>query len=96
MIFTGTVTEGKLADFTVPDKAKQYGIKTQASVREGGGNNGAVINLYGSGVPVVVAGIPVRYIHSASCITAYEDFENTAELVSLIAKDLTPQILGSF
>ena len=77
-------------------KAKQYGIKAQASVREGGGNNGAVVNLSGKGVPVVVAGVPVRYIHSASCITAYEDFENTSELVSLIAKDLTPEILASF
>ena len=80
----------------VLDKAKQYGIPAQASVREGGGNNGAVINMTGKGVPVVVAGIPVRYIHSPSCITAYEDFENTAELVSVIAKDLTPQILASF
>lgn len=80
----------------VLDKAKEYGIKAQASVREGGGNNGSVINLADKGVPVVVAGIPVRYIHSRSSITAYEDFENTAELVSLIAKDLTPQILETF
>ncbi len=77
-------------------KAKEKGIKAQASVREGGGNNGAVVNLSGNGVPTVVAGVPVRYIHSASGITAYEDFENTAELVYNIAKDLTPQILETF
>ena len=80
----------------VLDKAKQYGISAQASVREGGGNSGAVINLAGKGIPVVVAGVPVRYIHSPSCITAYEDFENTAELVIHIAEDLTPQILETF
>lgn len=80
----------------VLDKAGKYGIKAQASVREGGGNNGAVVSISGNGVPVVVAGVPVRYIHSACGITAYEDFENTAELASLIAKDLTPEILASF
>jgi hypothetical protein len=29
-------------------------------------------------------------------ITAYEDFENTAKLVSILAKELTPDILSSF
>ena len=80
----------------VLDKAKQNGIKVQASVREGGGNNGAEVNLSGKGVPVVVAGVPVRYIHSMTGITAYEDFESTSEIAVLIAKDLTPQILETF
>ena len=76
--------------------AKEQGIQAQASVREGGGNNGAVINLSGKGVPVVVAGVPVRYIHSMAGITAYEDFENTAKLVSILAQKLTPEIFASF
>lgn len=80
----------------VLDKAKRNGIKVQASVREGGGNNGAEVNLSGKGVPVVVAGVPVRYIHSMTGITAYEDFESTSEIAVLIAKDLTPQILEAF
>lgn len=75
--------------------AKEHQIPAQASVREGGGN-GAVINLSGNGVPVVVSGIPVRYIHATSGITAYEDFENTAELVSILAKELTPDIFSTF
>ena len=80
----------------VLNKAKEHGIKAQASVREGGGNNGAVVNLSGKGVPTVVAGVPVRYIHSMSGITAYEDFESTAGLAALIAKDLTPEIFDTF
>ena len=80
----------------VLETAKKHGIKAQASVREGGGNNGAVINLSNGGVPVVVAGVPVRYIHAMSSITSYEDFENTAELVSILAKELTPDILEAF
>lgn len=80
----------------VLDMAKQNSIKAQASVREGGGNNGAVVNLSGKGVPVVVAGVPVRYIHSTSGITSYEDFESTAKLAALIAKELTPEIFDTF
>ena len=77
-------------------KAKEHNIPAQASVREGGGNNGAVINLSNGGVPVVVAGVPVRYIHAMSGITAYEDFENTAALATILAKELTPEILSGF
>ena len=80
----------------VLDKAKEKGIKAQASVREGGGNNGAVVNLSGNGVPVVVAGVPVRYIHSVSGITSYEDFESTAKLAAVIAQDMTPEIFDTF
>ena len=78
------------------DLAKKYKIPAQASVREGGGNNGAVVNLAGNGVPVIVAGVPVRYIHSMSCITAYEDFAAASALVSQIARSLTTEILAGF
>ncbi len=77
-------------------EAKKHGVKAQASVREGGGNDAAVISLSNGGVPAVVAGVPVRYIHAMSCITAYEDFENTAELVAILAKELSPEILEGF
>ncbi len=80
----------------VLDLAGRSGIKAQASVREGGGNNGALVNLSCGGVPVVVAGVPVRYIHSMSGITAYEDFCSTAKLAALIARELTPQIFDTF
>lgn len=76
--------------------AKDHGIKAQASVREGGGNNGAIINMADRGVPVVVAGVPVRYIHAPSGITAYEDFESTTRLATILAKELTPEILDTF
>ena len=44
--------------------AEKLSIPCQDSVRAGGGNNGAYVNLTGRGVPVIVIGIPVRYIHS--------------------------------
>ncbi len=71
-------------------------IPVQCAVREGGGNNGAVINLSGRGIPVIVAGVPVRYIHSANCIAAYNDLENTVRLVTELAEKLSEAVLQSF
>ena len=79
-----------------PPFPKEHGIPSQTSVREGGGNNGAVINLANDGVPVVVAGVPVRYIHAMAGITTYEDFEHTAALATILAKELTPDVLSTF
>ena len=78
------------------ETAKREGIPVQFAVREGGGNNGAVINLAENGVPVIVAGVPVRYIHSPNCIASYDDFENTVKLVTAIAESLTAETVLSF
>ena len=68
----------------------------QASVREGGGNNGAFINVAAGGVPVVVTGVPVRYIHTPAGMTSYQDFEATVQLTVAMAKALTPEVIKSF
>lgn len=76
--------------------AKENGIKAQGSVREGGGNDGAVINLACEGIPVVVAGVPSRYVHSMNCITTYEDFESSVQLAVANAKSVTPELIAPF
>ena len=78
------------------EMAENAGIPVQFAVRQGGGNNGAVINLANRGVPVIVAGVPVRYIHSPNCIASYDDFENTALLAATLAEKLTEEVLASF
>ncbi len=72
------------------------GIPVQSSVREGGGNNGAFINVAAGGVPVVVAGVPVRYIHTPAGMTSYQDLEATVQLTVAIARSLTPEIIAGF
>lgn len=80
----------------VLDLAAEKGIPVQASVREGGGNNGAVINTALDGIPVVVAGVPVRYIHSMNGITSGEDFEQSVRLAEATLRALTPDVIDSF
>ena len=79
----------------VLDTAESNNIPVQASVREGGGNNAAVINTALLGAPAVVAGVPVRYIHSMNCMTSMFDFESTVNIVCELLENLTPeQIVG--
>ncbi|MEE1032597.1 MAG: M42 family metallopeptidase [Ruminococcus sp.] len=78
------------------DLAESLGLPIQAAVRSGGGNNGAVINTALDGIPVIVIGVPVRYIHSTNGITSYYDFEATVELVIALLRALTPEQIQKF
>lgn len=78
------------------DLAEQKKIPVQASVREGGGNNGAIINGALNGIPVTVMGVPVRYIHSHHGISSYFDFEATVSLAVELIHSLSEEIIQSF
>ena len=75
---------------------KKRGLAVQSSVREGGGNNGAIINTSLDGIPVIVVGVPVRYIHSHYGITSYYDFEATVQLATEVVRSMTEEIIRSF
>lgn len=80
----------------VLDLAAEKEMLVQESVREGGGNDAAVIQSSLDGIPAVTAGIPVRYIHAMNCITSYQDFEATASLISEIVKSLNKDTIDRF
>lgn len=76
--------------------AKEAGIRVQTAVRSGGGNNGAYIISANGGTPVIVAGIPVRYIHTFNCIAAMEDVESNISFGVELCKSLTEDIIKGF
>ena len=76
--------------------AEENGIKVQMAVRSGGGNNGAYIISANGGTPVIVAGIPVRYIHTFNCIAAVDDFNSNVDLGVALCKSLTEDIIKGF
>ncbi len=78
------------------DLAQEKDLAVQSSVREGGGNDGAVINTALDGTPVIVAGVPVRYIHTMNCITSYADFEATVRFVLALIESLTQAQIQAF
>ena len=75
--------------------AAERGLPVQESVREGGGNNAAMIQSSLLGAPAIVAGVPVRYIHSMNCISSYFDFEATVSMVVALLESITPEVIAS-
>ncbi|MBQ8831860.1 MAG: M42 family metallopeptidase [Oscillospiraceae bacterium] len=92
---TSTICNPRFQRYVL-DLAEEKNIPVQASVREGGGNNAAVINTALLGAPAVVAGVPVRYIHSMNCMTSMFDFEATVNMVCALLENLTPEQISKF
>lgn len=78
------------------DLAEKKGLAVQSSVREGGGNNGAMIHNSLDGIPVIVIGIPVRYIHSHYGIASGFDFEAAVSLATEVVKSMNEAVIRSF
>lgn len=75
--------------------AAKEGIPVQESVRAGGGNNASMIQTLQEGAPAIVAGVPVRYVHSANGITSYFDFEMTVQMVVALLENITPDMIAA-
>ena len=66
----------------------KYGIKYQDAVRRGGSTNAGVISLTGHAVPVLVLGIPSRYVHSHYNFCAVEDFDAAVRMATEVIRSL--------
>jgi putative aminopeptidase FrvX len=78
------------------DLGQEKGIPVQAAVRSGGATNGSPIHLSGAGVPVIVVGLPVRYIHTHYGIAAHADFENAVKLAVEVLAHLDAATIAQF
>ncbi len=76
------------------DIAKEAGIPIQVSVRKGGGTNGAAVNEL-LGVPAIVIGVPVRYIHSSNCMCMLQDYTAAVELAVELLKRLDQETIDT-
>ena len=75
------------------DLAQKKGIPVQESVRQGGGNNAAAVQTTLGGAPAVVAGVPVRYVHSTNCISTEFDFEATVQMVIAMLENIDADVI---
>lgn len=74
--------------------AQKADIPFQDAVRESGGTNGGMVNLAGQGVPTVVLGVPVRYIHAPHGIAAIDDLQWAVKWACEIIKGLDEDTIG--
>jgi putative aminopeptidase FrvX len=67
-------------DFVV-NTVEESGIPYQIEIMPGGGTDAGKIHLYRQGVPSIVIGIPVRYIHDHIGVANLDDYHNAIKLV---------------
>jgi len=72
----------------VVDTAEENNIPYQIEIMPGGGTDAGKIHVYHQGVPSIVVGIPVRYIHDHIGIANIEDYHNAIRLVIALIKKL--------
>lgn len=69
------------------DTAKKNGIKAQIKKYVSGGNDAGHIHQSGSGVKTLAISAPTRYLHSACCVAAVDDYFSIKELVLAILEN---------
>ena len=89
------ITNPRFQRFSL-ELGKKLGIPVQESVRAGGGTTGGAIHISNGGVPVIVIGVPVRYIHSHHGFACIADYENSVKLAVEIVKNLNSELIKSF
>lgn len=70
-----------------------HGILYQDAVRRGGSTDAGKISLTGQAVPVLVLGIPSRYVHSHYNFCAKEDIEATVNMAVEVVRGLNAECL---
>lgn len=68
--------------------AEKYGIPYQETVRRGGSTNAGKISLTGKAVPVLVLGVPSRYVHTHYNFCAKKDLEAAVSLAVQVIREL--------
>lgn len=81
------VSHRKFIDFAKAI-ANNEGIKYQSAVRRKGGTNAGRIHTSGKAVPVLVLGVPSRYVHTHYNYCALEDIESTVSLAEKVVLHL--------
>ena len=71
--------------------ANKNNIKYQSAVRRAGSTNAGAIHLSGEGVPVLVLGIPSRFVHSHYNFADLTDFEATVDLAVNVIENLNEE-----
>lgn len=72
----------------VIDVAEAEGLPLQFDKVAGGGTDAGRMHLFGAGVPSIVLGIAVRYIHTHAAIMHRRDFDQTAQLLVALIRRL--------
>lgn len=90
----GMIPNTRLRELTM-DIATKNKIPFHLSYMERGATDGGRIHITRGGVPSIVIGPPVRYIHSHNSLMSRKDYDNTLKLVLELVKRLDKKTVAS-
>lgn len=73
------------------DLAEENNIIYQSAIRRAGSTNAGAIHLSNEGVPVLVLGVPSRYVHSHYNFARLSDFEAAVDLAVKVIENLNDE-----
>lgn len=73
--------------------ANMNNMPLQVEVMTGGGTDAGKIHVYRQGVPSVVIGIPVRYIHDHVGLAHLDDYHNCIQLIFALVQNINMETL---
>lgn len=77
----------------VIDVAEAEGLPLQFDKMAGGGTDAGKMHIFGAGVPSLVVGAPVRYIHTHASIMHRDDFDQAVQLLVAVIKRLDSELV---
>ena len=89
------VMNKSLVDFVV-DVAMTSGIPHQVAVRRTGGTDAGSFQCAPGGLPVVVLGVPARYIHTHNAIIDMEDYLSALRLIQELVSRFDADTVAEF
>jgi len=87
------IAHARLRDLVI-DTARDESIPLQFDVMPAGGTDAGRMHVFGAGVPSLVVGVPVRYIHTHVSIMHRDDFENAVSLMVAVVKRLDEEAVS--
>ena len=88
LLFDASMIPNRRLRDLVTDTAEELKIPYHLSYMERGGTDAGRIHMSRTGVPSVVVGPPVRYIHSHNGILNRDDYDNTVRLIAAVVRKL--------
>lgn len=96
LLYDGSMIPNQALRRFVEQVAREEGIPFQHDAIAAGGTDGGAIHRVHSGVPTVVVGVPVRYIHSAAAVFHEGDYRSAVQLVGALVRRLDRSAVDSF
>ncbi len=74
--------------YFIMDIAAKNDIPYQVTVKKAGSTNATAMQVTGKGSRAAIVSVPVRYLHSPSCLAYKADIEETIKLIYYILEDI--------